>query len=520
MTAFTALSRLTGFVRIVVVTGVLGTTALGNTYESANSVPNLLFELVAAGALQAVLIPTLVEYLDRGDADEADRVAGSVLGITATLLAALAAVVALAAPMLLRILFSGVSDSTLRAEQVRLGTVFLWFFLPQVVFYAVGTVATAVLNARHRFALPTAAPLVNNLVVTAAYLTFLYLRDGAPPSLTLSPLQVVVLAGGTTLGVVAFCAVPLVAARRLGFTLRPRFEHRHPAVRNVLRRGSWAVLELACTQVLLGVVLVLANRVEGGVVAYQAAYSYFLLPHALFALPVATALFPILARGVLQGDDEGVARHAQQGLRALAYILMPAAAALAVLGPLLARTMLVGHVHNGGVQMVGSTIVAFGPGLVGFGVFVFAGRLLYSRGNTRVPAICNLVVVVLTSAAMVLVATRAASGDVVPGLAWAQTSGYTLGAAALWWIAVRDLPRGSRSAALPTVAVCGLGGLAAAAVMAAVVRVGPWDGRVGGLLGLASAGALGVLAYASLVALLGGPRPRSLWRLLRGGSAL
>ena len=99
MTAFTGVSRLTGFARILVATGVLGTTALGNTYDTANSVPNILFELFAAGALQAVLIPTLVELLDKGDDDEARHVAGSVLGLTCGFLAVLGVMAAALAPL-------------------------------------------------------------------------------------------------------------------------------------------------------------------------------------------------------------------------------------------------------------------------------------------------------------------------------------------------------------------------------------------------------------------------------------
>ena len=143
MTVLTGVSRLTGFVRIVVVAAVLGTTFLGNTYESANSVPNLLFELIAAGVLQAVLIPTLVSLLDRGDRTEAEHVAGSVLGLSCLILAALAVVGIAAAPLVARGLFAGVHDPHVRADEIRLGTVFLWFFLPQVVMYAVGMVATS-----------------------------------------------------------------------------------------------------------------------------------------------------------------------------------------------------------------------------------------------------------------------------------------------------------------------------------------------------------------------------------------
>jgi putative peptidoglycan lipid II flippase len=278
------------------------------------------------------------------------------------------------------------------------------------------------------------------------------------------------------------------------------------------------MVELASTQILLGVVLVLANRVEGGVVAYQAAYSYYLLPHALFALPVATALFPALARSVLHHDHDAYAEHADQGLRAIAYVILPAAAALTALGPLLARTLLVGHVHNGGVQMVGRTITAFGPGLFGYGLFVFAGRLCYARRNTRLPALCNIGVVAGTSAAMVVVALLVPRVDEVPGLAWAQSAGYTLGAVVLLGLAVQRLPAGGRQRALPTIAKCLGAAVVSAAAMALIAGASRWQGRAGGVAGLATSGLAGLAIYVALVALAGGPRPRTFVRLLRGGA--
>ena len=204
-------------------------------------------------------------------------------------------------------------DPAVRADQIRLGTTFLWFFLPQIVMYGIGMVATSILNAHGRFSLPVFAPALNNIVVTAAYVLFWVMRSGSPPSLELSIPEILVLAGGTTLGVVAFCALPAVAVIRSGFSMRPRFDRHHPEVRRIGRLGAWAAAFLAVTQLLLVVVLVLANRVEGGVVAYQVGFTFFLLPHALFALPVLTALFPLLSRQSLALEWNGFSRSIERG---------------------------------------------------------------------------------------------------------------------------------------------------------------------------------------------------------------
>ncbi len=516
MTAFTGVSRITGFVRILVATGVLGTTALGNTYDTANSVPNILFELFATGALQAVLIPTLVELLDKGDDDEARHVAGSVLGLTCGFLAVLGVMAAALAPLLAHGVFAGVQDPVTRHEQVQLGTIFLWFFIPQVIFYAAGMVATAVLNARYRFALPTIAPLANNVIVIASYLIFNAMRQGEQPSLHLTVPQILVLAGGTTLGVIVFCGLPVVAVIRSGFSLRPRFDRHHPAVRHIGRLGGWAAMQLATTQVLLIAILVLSNRVTGGEIAYEAAFRFFLLPHALLTLPILTALFPALSRRTHLDDWSGFTLRADQGLRAILYFVAVASAALTALGPLLARTLLAGHVHNGGSVMIGRTIVAFGPGLLGYGLFLFASRLQYARADTRTSAWVNVGVVVAGILGMVVVADLVRSSLEVPGLAAVHSVVYTLGAVVLLAMTWRSFPAANRPRLGVALRSSLIPAIMAGGVMAVIGRLDIWDGRVRGLVGILVAGGLGLGVYLVLSIALGGPRPGSLVRMVRG----
>jgi putative peptidoglycan lipid II flippase len=506
MTALTAVSRLTGFVRVLVVAAVLGTTFLGNTYQSANTVPNILFELIAAGVLQAVMIPNLVDLLDRSERDEAEHVAGSVLGLAGVVLAGLAAVGIVIAPLLMRILVAGVDDPAIRDEQVRLGTIFLWFFLPQVVLYAAGMVATGVLNAHNRFALPVFAPVVNNVVVIASYVLFWHLRDGAAPSLDLSGLETLVLAGGTTLGVLAFCAVPVIGVWRLGFRLRPHFDRHHPRVRRIARLGAWAALFLAMTQLLLVTVLLLANGVEGGVVAYQVGFTFFLLPHALFALPVLTALFPPLARRAQAADWDGFGQSVESGLRAIAFFVLPAAAGLMAAAPVLTRALLFGETSGDDADQIAAVIVGFAPGLLGYGAFLFLARVMYATDDTRTPALVNVGVAVGGSALMA-VAFAAADGDLrVPAVAAAHSVAYLLGAFVLYGLVRRRLPRRSRTGVLRPIAISALVAAASGAVMW-VLLASPPEGRARAFIELAIAGVIGLAVYVVGQAVIGGVRP-------------
>ncbi len=165
-------SRVIGFARVLAIAAILGTTYLGNTFTSSNYVSNVLFELLAAGALSAVLVPTLVDLLDRSEEPEAERLAGSVLGIALVVLGAVTVVGVVAAPWLAHLLASGVSDPSIAAKQESLATFLLRFFVPQVVLYAIGTVAIAVLYAKRRFVITAIAPIGNTVLIVAGLVMF------------------------------------------------------------------------------------------------------------------------------------------------------------------------------------------------------------------------------------------------------------------------------------------------------------------------------------------------------------
>ncbi len=515
MTALTLVSRLTGVIRVLVIAAVLGTTFLGNTFQTANAVPNLVFEVFAAGTLQAAMIPALVERFDDGDDVGAQRLAGALLGLAVAGLGSLAIVGMVAAPWLMRALVAGVESAEVRAAEVRLGTVLLWCFLPQVVLYAAGAVATATLHARGRFVAPALAPIANNVVVVAMCWLFWLMLDGRAPGLELSGPQIAVLGVGTTLGVLALSALPVVAAARAGTALRPRFDLRHPDVARVVRLGGWAGCSVAATQVLAGVVLVLANSVEGGVVAYQVAFTVFLLPHALVALPVLTALFPDLARQAGSGDDDAYVRGVGAGLQVIAFGALPATAALMALAGPLAQLLLFGE-SRGDTAVVAATLVALAPGLVGYGVFVFLTRALYALGDARLAALVHVAVAAAVAVAMGIMAVAVGDSGRVAALGAAHSGAYLLGAVALGAVVWRRLPGSARPRlARPLLGGAGaaaLGGLAMWAVQSRVAAEGPGPGPA--LASVVLAGTAGLAVYLGAQALTG-TRPSAVVRLLR-----
>lgn len=517
-TVLVAVSRLTGFARVVVIAAVLGTTFLGNTYQSANTIPNIVFELFAAGALQAVLVPALVARFDRGEDRSAERLAGSVLGFTLLILGILAVVGALAAPWLMQALVSGVADGAVRDDQVALGAVFLVIFLPQVLIYDVGIVATAVLHARGRFALPAVAPAVNNLVVCAAYVTFAIMRRGKEPSLDLSAAEIAVLGGGTSFAVLAFCAIPVVGAWRTGFRFRPNLDRSDPDLAALARRGGWAAMYLGMTQIFLVVVLVLAQPIEGGVVAYQVGFTFFLLPHSLFAIPVLTTLFPTAARHAQAQDWTALGETVRRGTLAIALFVLPAAVALLVLADPLTQVALFGNVGAVGAAVTADAIVGFAPGLIGYAMFYFLTRMFYGLDDTRTPAVVHAVVVGVGVVAMIAVSTIVEGPDVVGALAWAHSLTYLLGALILIVLMRRRLAAHRVPVAMFNVLArqAIAAAVAGAAMYGVVEAIGP-GGRGLAFVTVVVGGIVGLVVHLAIQSLLGGPRPQNVVELIRPG---
>lgn len=510
------LSRLTGFVRILVVAAVLGTTYLGNAYQTTNTIPNIVFELFAAGALQAVLVPSMVRLHDGSSKGEAEEVAGSVLGALLVVLGIATVVGVCLAPSIAGFLFAGVEDPSIRAQQTELGTMWLRIFLPQVVFYASSVVAAGVLNSRDEFVVPAAAPMLNNLIVTSVLGIFWLMRDGAPPSLDLSGSQSWVLAGGTTLAVVAFTSIPLVALRRGGFELRPRLSFDHPEVRRIARTGGWASLQLASGQLLLLVALVLANRSEGGVVAYQVGYMFFLLPHALISVPIFTTMYTAMSRQAALGDLAALADTAQRGLSAIAVLTLPVTAVLTVLAWPAAKVALFGEAAGDGVGMTAGAIAAFAPGVVAFGASMLLTRAYFAKGEARAPALISLAASGVGAVLMVAVANVAHGDARVSTLAGCHTLAQFLTAACMLVGLGRELGGVRRLVALPVVRAA-----AAAAVSGAVMFSG--GAGIGGItevdtrLGAGIAGSglalIGVVAYVACCRLVGLGDPRGYLRV-------
>ena len=504
MGAVTVVSRAFGFVRVLVVAAVLGTTYLGNAFQASNSVSNVMFELLAAGALSAVLVPTFVDLLDRGDDAEAERLAGALLGVALAGLGLISVVGILGAPAIARLLTSGVGDARVAAEQRELATFLLRFFVPQVMLYAYGAVATALLYARRRFAITAGAPIGNTLVMVALLVAFRSLA-GPEPGFDLGTGEKLLLAAAGTLGVAAFVGVLVVAARHAGFTLRPTIPGRDPALRNLLRLSAWGVVLQAQVGLLLAAALVVGNSVEGGVVAYQVAFVFFLAPYAVLAQPIHTAILPDLAGEASRGDLTAFAGSMRWALDSIAVLVIPVSAAFVALALPGMRVVTFGGATGHGVELIAAGVASLGAGLYGYGAFLLLARGYYALGDSRTPALVAVATGIAGVVAMVVLA-RATHGTArVAALGAGHSAAYTIGAVAL----AAGLSRRTSHAIVPRklLPVAMLAASLAAAAWAATRAIDP-SGRVETAAVLAVVGLLGGGVYSIVVRASGGTGTR------------
>jgi putative peptidoglycan lipid II flippase len=427
MAVGTTLSRVTGFLRLAAMAYALGVaeTRLADAYNVANNIPNIVYELVLGGVLTSVFVPVFVRQLKTRSQEEAWDAARAVL--TTALVVLLAVMVAgiIAAPWVVR-LYTVRVPSPQREVVQDLATLFLQFFMPQIVLYGLGAVATGLLNAHRRFAVPMFAPILNNLVVVATFLTFAFMSGRATPSpegITLA--QKLVLAIGTTAGVAAMTLALWPSLRSIGFRWRWRFDRRNEAVRSLIRLSGWAVAYVVVNQVGLLIVIVLAGQDQGGYTAYYAAFIFFQLPHAIFSVSIMTALLPGLSEDWVRGDRADFRADLARGVRASAFVVVPAAAGYAVLAHPIVRLLLEHGVATGrSTLLVADVLRMFALGLFQFSTFMLFLRAFYAMQDTRTPALINVFAVGVNAA------TNFALFPVlgVRGLALGHATAYTFAA--------------------------------------------------------------------------------------------
>lgn len=512
VTVCTLFSRLTGFARVLIAAAVLSNGVLGDTYHSANLIPNLLFELVAGGVLQAVLVPSFVAARRRGGDIELGRSVGAVVAVLTALLTVIAGVVVALSPLIARVLTSLGDDPELAAEKLHVMRPMLIVFIPQIIFYGIGMVATAALAARRRFAAAALAPAVNNLVVITCYLLYRSSRSGQPASLDLDRHQFALLAGGTTLAVIAFTAVPGIVLRAQGVRWRPHWDTNQAAVRSLRDSVGWAMLSVVGTLVPTAAAMVLGYGVEGGVAVFTLTFAFFVLPHALIAVPVSTAVAPRVADTWQRGRRAETGDLIERSARVVVPLLLLAGAGMVALAwPVTRVVASFGQAASQGLAPIAHAMAVFGFGLVGYGMSFMMTRVLFSLEDVKRAAL------LVSGAALAGVVVMGVATSVLPDTdrAAALALGYgatqTMSAAVLT-LRVRTVTGAPSWGSLGRLGIgSAVAAVASGAVMMVVQHQFATD-RAASALAIVVAGACGVLVFLLVAPPLTGVRLAALLR--------
>ena len=417
MASGTLVSRLSGLVRVLVLAWVLGFSPLADAFNLANTVPNMLFDLVLGGVASATFIPVFVERLALDGERRAWKSISSVvtgsLGVLliASVLAWWAAPWIIDGFTLLHHARTTHAVATL-GQQREVATSLLRWFVPQIFFYGVIGIATALLNIRHRFAVASWVPVANNLVCIGVLIWF-HLVDPTPSLHSLAGSTHLLWLGlGTTLGVALqfACLVPSLARSDL-WRLSLRFDPRDPALRAVGRLGSWTLAVVVANQLSLYVVLAFAFALGGSgpVSAYTYGWSFMQMPYAVVVVSVLNALTPQLAALSTDEDYAGLSERLRVALRQSLVIIIPCSLTLLILAqPIVA--ILLNHVNATHVLLAGTVLAVLAAGLPGFTIFQLCVRALQAMQQARTVFYLYVLQNALTIALAVLLGRHSIAG--------------------------------------------------------------------------------------------------------------
>jgi putative peptidoglycan lipid II flippase len=518
-------SRITGFLRTAVLAAALGAEVVSNDYNLANTVPNMVYELLLGGVLASVIVPLLVRA-GRRDGDRGEAYAQRLLTMAGVFLG-IATIIAVACAPLIAMLFSN-SDTTPASEH--LTAVFSYLLLPEIFFYGMAALIAAILNTRGHFAAPMWTPILNNIVVIATGAAFIVLPSAARPlqPSTISTLQILVLGVGTTLGIVVQAIGLLPALRRVGFRFRPRWDWRELHLRELGRISSWMLGYVVVSQIALVIVLWISNKagdrvVDGrhapGPAVFNNAYLIFMMANGIVAVSIMTALMPRMSAAAADHRWPDLTRHLSFGTRLSAVILIPTSVAYIVLGRQLSVTLF-GYGDYAGQPAIdtGWVIAAAGFGLVPFAISQLQLFAFYAMPDTRTPALLNIPVAALRIAVDLIFLVVLPVVWVSAGLMIGNAISFVLSVAIGYWLLGRRIGSVAMTEVMGT-----LGKLVAAALIAAVptllialiLQHYLGLGHVGSLIGLVVGGVVLVAVYLAAAVALRVREVNEVWGMVR-----
>ncbi|HEU5001029.1 MAG TPA: murein biosynthesis integral membrane protein MurJ [Lapillicoccus sp.] len=383
LAAGTMASRVLGVVRQSLIVLALGQGLVGNAFQTANNLPNVIYMLIAGGVINSVLVPQIVKAmrLPDGGREYTDRI----ITLSTTGMAIITAACTAGAGLFIY-LYAG----NLAPDAAALATFFAVLTMPQIFFYGLYAVLGQILNARSQFGAFAWAPAVANVFAIGGLLAFMRLYDGhVSPGEWTAPM-VWLFAGSATLSIVAQAVVLMVALWRTGFRWTPRFGIRGVGLRTTSKVAGWAFVALVVAQLSY---LVASNVIwhaskqpstdfVAGISVYATAFFIFMVPHGFVTLSVITAIYPRLSRAVHDGDLDLLRTEYRRGLALPTVLTIPASFALVIFA-LPVVTLLFSSRDPREIPATALVLTVMAPGIVPFGIDVLNQRFFYAHDDGR-----------------------------------------------------------------------------------------------------------------------------------------
>jgi putative peptidoglycan lipid II flippase len=421
-------SRGTGFLRTLVISAALG-SAVGDAYTTAQIFPGMVYEFLIGGVLTSVLVPVLVRRR-KSDADRGEAYTQRLLTLAVLALGVATVLAVLAAPLLTALYASG-GDAATRD----LITSLAWLMLPMIFFTGISALLGAVLNTRGHFAAPMWTPILNNIVVIGAFGLFIVIfgADADRRAEDVSAGMILLIGGGTLIGMVVQAIGLMPALRKVGFRLRFRGRFRELGLRELARLGAWMFCYVAVSQLGLIVLFNLALDASGsdgpGPLIYNNVFLLVMTAHGIVAVSIITALIPRMSGAAADGRFDDFVDDVSRGTRTITAVLAPIAVCYAVLATPIAVTLFrYGAFTAQNARDTGLVLFVGGLALVPFAVSQLFTFAFYALPDTKTPALVNIPVVALRVGVQVGLFAVLTASTVAAGLMAGNAISYVVAA--------------------------------------------------------------------------------------------
>ncbi|MFD8492011.1 murein biosynthesis integral membrane protein MurJ [Amycolatopsis sp. NPDC059657] len=384
------ISRITGFLWKLLLVAAIGAGVANDSFNVANTMPNIVFELLMGGVLASVVVPLLVRAQDEEDGGEAYT--QRLITVAGVLLLVGTVIAVLAAPA-----FTALYVDTSGKANPALTTAFAYLLLPQIFFYGMFALLSAVLNSKNNFGPAAWAPVINNLVVIFTIIVVAILPgDISLDPVSLGDTKLLVLGVGVTAGIVAQAVMLVPPLLRTGF----KFKWAWGIDKQMKEFGGlalWILGYVAVSQVGYTInTRVLTSGSEGGVTAYSNAWLLFQLPYGVIGVSLLTAIMPRLSRAAADGDHKKLVADLSYASRLSTVMLVPISAVLTIVGSSIGVALFsFGKSTPEAASRLGSALAICAFALLPYALVMLQLRVFYAMKDARTPTLIMIVMTIV-----------------------------------------------------------------------------------------------------------------------------